>query len=246
MRPGMGHSLMPSFSTRSTCRPTKAISSPGITKTCIAKNRDSVAPAMIGPPSTSFTSHGPKHGNAAHNRCSDAQSPIGVLVESHHLSRKAHAERHQQKEDAEHPRQLARIFVGAEEEDLSHVDQDNGDHEVRAPAMQGSNEPPERDVVIENLQAVPGLSRGGHVDQRKQNSGDDLKQENGERGAAEDVKPACGICAGPGARPFREWTRQACRRWSSQAPTFPIRRMAVSRPFMSSRWDSRSSAFRRP
>ena len=73
------------------------------------------------------------------------------------------------------------------------MDQDDGDHEVRTPAMQGPNEPPESDAVIENLQAVPGLSRGRHVNQRKQNAGDDLKQENGERGAAEDVKPARGI-----------------------------------------------------
>ena len=152
---------------------------------------------------------GPKHGNAAHNRCSDSQSPIGILVEPHHLSRKAHAECHQEKEDAEYPRQLTRIFVGAEEEDLSHVDQDNGDHEIRTPAMQGPNEPSERDAVIESLQAVPGLSRGRHVNQRKKNSGDDLKKENGERGAAEDVKPTCGITRDRVRRPFRELTRQA-------------------------------------
>ena len=101
MRPGMGHSLMPSFSTRRTCKVTKAINSPGITKTCIAKKRESVGPAMIGPPNTSVTSHGPSNGNAAHNRCSDSQSPIGVLVEPHHLSGKAHGQCHQQQEDAE-------------------------------------------------------------------------------------------------------------------------------------------------
>jgi hypothetical protein len=55
IRPGMGHSLIPNFSTMSKCRPTKAINSPGTTKTCSAKNRESVAPAMIGPPSIRFT-----------------------------------------------------------------------------------------------------------------------------------------------------------------------------------------------
>ena len=54
-RPGIGHSLMPSFSTISRCTETNAISSPGITKTCKAKKRDSVSPAMIGPPSNRCT-----------------------------------------------------------------------------------------------------------------------------------------------------------------------------------------------
>jgi hypothetical protein len=40
-----------------------------------------------------------------------------------------------EEEDTEYPCQLPRVVIGAEEEDLSHVDQDNADHEVRAPAM---------------------------------------------------------------------------------------------------------------
>jgi len=44
--------------------------------------------------------------------------------------------------------------------------------------------------VIESLQAVPSLSGGRHVNQRKKNAGDDLKEENCERGTTEDVKPA--------------------------------------------------------
>ena len=174
-RPGIGHSLIPSFSTSRTCNATKAISSPGITKTCIAKKRESVAPAMIGPPSTRFTSQGPISGTRLTIDAPMPKSPIGILVEAHHLSRETHAERHQEQEDAEYPGQLTRKLVSAEEEDLRHVDQDNGDHEIRTPAMQRPNEPSERDAVIESLQAVPGLSRGRHIDQRQQNSGDDLK-----------------------------------------------------------------------
>src|ERR1044072_6911278 len=59
--------------------------------------------------------------------------------------------------------------------------------------MQGSNEPSERDAVIERLQAVPGFSGGRHVNQRKKNAGDHLKHENGERRPTEDVKPTRGI-----------------------------------------------------
>jgi len=50
MRPGIGHSLMPSFKTINRWRQTNPIRSPGITNTCKAKNRERVAPAMIGPP----------------------------------------------------------------------------------------------------------------------------------------------------------------------------------------------------
>ena len=59
--------------------------------------------------------------------------------------------------------------------------------------MQGADEPPQCDVVIEDLQAVPCLSRGGHINEREKNPGDNLKNENGQGGAAENIKPACGI-----------------------------------------------------
>ena len=46
-----------------------------MTKTCSAKNRDRVAPAMIGPPSISFTMPGPDDGYAARDRRADARGP---------------------------------------------------------------------------------------------------------------------------------------------------------------------------
>jgi hypothetical protein len=52
--------------------------------------------------------------------------------------------------------------------------------------MQSPNEPAERDLVVENLQAVPGFSRGGHVK-------DKLEQEHNERRAAKYVGPACAL-----------------------------------------------------
>ena len=84
-------------------------------------------------------------------------------------------------------------FVSSEKEHLHHVDQDDRDHEVRAPAVQGANEPAERDLVIENLQAVPCFSRGRHIEEGEQNAGDQLEHEHRERGAAKDVSPACGL-----------------------------------------------------
>src|SRR5258708_36713466 len=71
------------------------------------------------------------------------------------------------------------------------MDQDNRDHEIRAPAVQGSNEPTKRDAGIEGLEAVPRLSGRRHIDQRKQYAGDNLQHKTRERGAAEDIEPAC-------------------------------------------------------
>ncbi len=98
--------------------------------------------------------------------------------------------RHQQQKYADDPGQLAGELVGSEQRHLHHVDEHDGDHEVRAPAMYGAQEPSQRDAVIQVLQAVPGFSGGWHVDQRQHDAGEDLDDEDGERSAAEDIEPA--------------------------------------------------------
>src|SRR5262249_6305791 len=100
-------------------------------------------------------------GDAAGDRRADPEPPVGVLVEAQHLSGERHAQRHEQEEDAQDPGQLARVLVGPEQEDLHHVDEDDRDHEVRAPAVHGADEPSEGHVVVEGLQAAPGLPGGG-------------------------------------------------------------------------------------
>ena len=56
-----------------------------------------------------------------------------------------------------------------------------------------AQKPAQGDLMVENVQAVPRLGRRGNIDQRQQNAGDDLQQEQREGGAAEDVPPACGV-----------------------------------------------------
>ena len=76
----------------------------------------------------------------------DAESPVGILVEAQHLAGEGHAERHQQHEHAEDPGEFARKLVGAEEKDLRHVDEHDGDHEVGSPAVHGAQKPAERQL----------------------------------------------------------------------------------------------------
>src|ERR1700740_2586720 len=70
------------------------------------------------------------------------------------------------------------------------MDQHNCDHEIRAPSVQRSYEPTQSNAMVESLQAVPRLSRGGYIDQRKQNACHKLEHETYERRAPENVEPA--------------------------------------------------------
>src|SRR5438132_75321 len=132
----------------------------------------------------------PDERDAARDRCADAQSPVRVLVEPKHLSGEGHPERQEKEQDPGDPGQLARILVRAEEEDLDHVDEHDGDHEVRSPAVQRPDEPARRYVLIQGVQAAPRLPRRRDVDQGEEDPGDDLQNEDDERRASEDVEPA--------------------------------------------------------
>ena len=108
---------------------------PGMTKTCSVKKRESVGPPMMGPPSMQMHERAADEGHAAHDGGADAEAPVGVLIEAQDLAGEGHAEREQKKKDADDPGEFARKFVCAEEEDLHHVDEHDGDHEVRTPAV---------------------------------------------------------------------------------------------------------------
>ena len=131
-------------------------------------------------------------GHAAEDGSADAEAPVGVLIEAQDLAGEGHAEGEQQQEDADDPGEFAGKLVGAEEEDLHHVNEHDGDHEVGAPAVHGAQKPAERDVVVEEFEAAPRVAGGGSIDQREQNAGDHLKNENHRGGAAEDIPPARG------------------------------------------------------
>src|SRR5208283_3041488 len=129
---------------------------------------------------------------AAGDRRADAEAPVGVLIEAQDLAGERHPQRAQEKEAAGHPGELARILVRAEQEDLDHVDEHQGDHEVGAPAVQRAQIPSERLLVVEIYQAVPGAIGSGRVDRREADSGDYLQDEDDQSRAAEDVPPARG------------------------------------------------------
>ena len=133
------------------------------------------------------------NGIAAGNGRADAEAPVRVLIKAQHLAGERHAERHEQKKDAQDPGQLAGKFVGPEQKHLRHVDEHDGDHEVRAPAVDRAKKPAQVKLLIQNVEAAPRLPCGRHVDDGEQNAGDDLQNEKCESGAAEHVPPACRV-----------------------------------------------------
>src|SRR5450755_3753014 len=98
-----------------------------------------------------------EHRNTTGDGCADSEAPISVLIETQHLAGEGHAERHQQQKNADDPGELARKFVGSEQEDLAQVDEHHSHHEVRAPTVYGPEKPSQGDAVVEELQAIPGL-----------------------------------------------------------------------------------------
>ena len=127
---------------------------------------------------------------ARRDRGADPEPPVGVLIPAEDLTREGHAERAEKQEDADDPRELARVFVGAPEKDLDHVQRHDRDHRVGAPEMDRAQEPTERCLVVEIEQALIGAFGRGHVDESQADARRDLQHEERERRAAEDVPPA--------------------------------------------------------
>ena len=130
--------------------------------------------------------------NAADDGSADAQAPVGVLIEAQDLSGEGHAQGEHEQKDARDPGQLARIFVCAKEKDLHHVNEHDGDHEVRSPSVHGAQKPAQPQVVVDELQAGVGIARAGRIDQGQQNAGHHLQDQQHHGRAAKDVPPTGG------------------------------------------------------
>src|SRR5215475_1438570 len=83
--------------------------------------------------------------------------------------------------------------MGSERKYLHHVDQDNRHHEIRSPPMHRSDEPAKGNLMIQRLQAAPRFAGRWHINQREQDSRDELQNKDSERSAAEDVPPASSV-----------------------------------------------------
>jgi len=115
-------------------------------------------------------------------------------------------------------------FIGAEEKHLNHVNEHDGDHEVRAPAVEPANEPAERDLVIEGLQAVPRFAGRGHVDERERRPVTTWSAKI-VSAALRRHRPSSPFLVEPDAPSFRGSARQAGGLLSNQSATALIARI---------------------
>src|ERR1700731_4842354 len=100
------------------------------------------------------------------------------LIETNELTRECHRQGHEQEKDSYYPGEFARKFISAEEEDLHHVNEDNGHHEVRTPPVHSADEPTQTYVVIQTLQTVPGPAGRRNINECEHDSGDELQKEH--------------------------------------------------------------------
>jgi hypothetical protein len=75
--------------------------------------------------------------------------PVRILVEPQHLPGECHAQCQQQHEYAGNPRQLSRKLVCPKQKHLRHVNQHDGNHEVRSPAVHRTQKPAQRQLVVQ-------------------------------------------------------------------------------------------------
>src|SRR5262245_39635906 len=62
-------------------------------------------------------------------------APISSVVPREQVARKSVSQCEQEKTDADYPGCLAKLLVGNEEKDLSHMHNDDNNHQARAPVM---------------------------------------------------------------------------------------------------------------
>ena len=74
--------------------------------------------------------------------------------------------------------------------------------------MHCADKPAESYIVVQRLQAAPRLPSRGNVDERQENSGDELQQEDRQRRAAEYVEPTCRVSRHWMLRSFANGSRQ--------------------------------------
>ena len=119
----------------------------------------------------------------------DHRRPVGGLVPGQQVAGEALQHPHREQEHADDPVQLARVLVGAEEEDPRHVEEHQDDEDAGAPLVHAANEPAEREVVGDELDRL--VSRFGIrlVVHGEHDARDRLDEEGRQRRRAERVEP---------------------------------------------------------
>ena len=116
----------------------------------------------------------------------DLRGEVCVHVPRQQIAGETEHERNEQQEDADDPLQLARRLIGAPDQHLQQVQEDERDHRRRAPVMHRQEEVRVR-IQVDGARRFPRRRRRRRVEERQEDARDDLHDHREERGASEDV-----------------------------------------------------------
>ena len=119
----------------------------------------------------------------------DDDGPERVLIPAQELPGEGHGERRKKEERSGEPVRLAGELERAEEIDLGHVRKDEDHHRAGAEVVHPADDRSEACPVADELERVVRAVRRRHVRHREADTGDHLRDEDGERGATQHVPP---------------------------------------------------------
>src|SRR5205814_4043291 len=127
------------------------------------------------------------NGNDAGDFCADLSRKESQLIPRQKISAEAETDDNEEQHRAADPGNLARFVISAQKEDAEHVYEQRRDHQVRRPAMDRSNQPPEFNFGDDELNALESILSARTIIKQQQNAGDDLNAKQEHRHAAEVV-----------------------------------------------------------
>jgi hypothetical protein len=120
----------------------------------------------------------------------DLGRPVPLLIPRQQVPGQRQSLNQPEQREADPPGHLARALVRAVEHHLQHVEPEHDHHRLRAVVMEAADQPPERDLVLQVVDARPRVLHGRRVGRHHQQAGDHLHHEDHRERATEDVRPA--------------------------------------------------------
>ena len=167
----------------------RAMANPGRIATWRREEARQGVVAVFRPADDHFLLEFANHGHVASDVRRHLRGVIALLVPRQQIAGQAQAEDDAHQAQAEPPVDFARRQMGPRDDDLQHVHAHQHDHCLRAEVMQAADEPAEIHLVLDEVNAVPGLRVAGAVRRHQQHAGDELDREDEDEDAAPDVAP---------------------------------------------------------
>ena len=167
---------------------------------------------------------------AAGDRRLDQLRPVALLVPGQQVAGQREHGTSAEQRQPDHPVQLARAPVGAEQHDLQQVQAGDDDQRRRAEAVQAAHEPAERQLVLDVSDRRPGAGHRRRVRGRQEDAGHRLQHEQPGGDGAERVPEAGAARDLPAADRSSPSLRGRCDRPASRASSRRVAGFAGVRP----------------